>query len=278
MEEALDGVQVVSRPAQRVLQERIDGGLRSLALFERSRLVRQVTDLLLRGIQVEPIPPWLGPGHRAILVSNYPSVSSSLLAVMKLVCRFPDKQPRLKAIARREVVTQATPLLKALGVDRFVFPAQKDESGVYRLETRVFKQVLAYLNHPGHILWLSMTGRTRGNGLLESDLRTGAAQFALKKGVPLVPMGLVTKGQGSKLRVVKVRFGEPITSPLAGGIDEVERTDLLIDLTKVAMCQIARLLPAEQRGDFADADEKLCEATARLEACRAGQSTIEIPA
>lgn len=269
MEEALDRVEVVSRPAQRVLLERIDAGLRSLALLERSRTARQVTDLLLRAIEVEPIPPWLGRDHRAILVSNYPSVSSSLLAVMKVICRFPDKGPRLKAIARREVVTEATPMLKALGVDRFVFPVQKDESGVYRLDSRIFKQVLAYLNHPGSILWLSMTGRTRGNGLLERDLRTGAAQISVKKGVPLVPMGLVTKEHRSKLRVIKVRFGEPIKSPMVGQIDDVDRSDLLIDLSKLAMCQIAKLLPAEQRGDFLNADEQLSEASARLAAYRA---------
>jgi hypothetical protein len=264
MEEAFDRVEVVSRPAQRVLQQTIDARLRSLALLDRSRRVRQLTDLALRGIEVEPIPPWLGAGHRAILVSNYPSVSSSLLAVMKVVCRFPDKEPRLKAIARREVVTQATPVLKALGVDRFVFPVQKSESGVYRLDSRVFKQVLAYLNSPGSILWLSMTGRTRGNGLLEEDLRTGAAQFSVKKGVPLVPMGLVTKEHRSKLRVVKVRFGEPIKLPAVGEIGDADRSDLLIDLSKLAMCQIAQLLPAEQRGDFLNVDEKLSEATARL--------------
>jgi len=269
MEETLERVEVVSRPAERVLLQKIDARLRSLALLERSRRVRQVVNLALRGIEVEPIPPWLGPSHRAILVSNYPSVSSSLLAVMKVICRFPDREPRLKAIARREVVTQATPMLKALGVDRFVFPVQKNESGVYRLETKVFKQVLAYLNHPGSILWLSMTGRTRGNGMLEQDLRTGAAQFSVKKGVPLVPMGLVTKEHRSKLRVVQVRFGEPIEPPAVGEIDDVDRADLLIDLSTLAMCQIARLLPAQQRSDFVNADEKLAEATARLEAYRA---------
>jgi 1-acyl-sn-glycerol-3-phosphate acyltransferase len=124
--------------------------------------------------------------------------------------------------------------------------------------------VLAYLNQPGNILWLSMTGRTRGNGLLEQDIRTGAAQFAVKKGVPLVPMGLVTAEHRSKLRVVKVRFGEPIEMPDSGEIGEVDKSDLLIDLSKLAMCQIAALLPEEQRGDFVDVDEKLAEASARL--------------
>jgi 1-acyl-sn-glycerol-3-phosphate acyltransferase len=268
MEGSLDRVEVVPHTAQRELQQIMDARLRSLALLDRSLRVRQLTNLLLRGIDVEPIPPWLGPDHRAILVSNYPSVFASLMAVMKLVCRFPDDQPRIKCIARREVVTQAPPWLKALGVDRFVFPAQKDESGVYRLDSKVFKRVLAYLNQPGNILWLSMTGRTRGNGLLEQDIRTGAAQFAVKKGVPLVPMGLVTQEHRSKLKVVKVRFGEPIEIPDAGEIGEVDKSDLLIDLSKLAMCQIAQLLPAEQRGDFCDVDEKLAEASARLDAYR----------
>jgi len=52
----------------------------------------------------------------------------------------------------------------------------------------------------------------------------------------------------------------------------VDRIDLLIDLTKLTMCQIARLLPAEQRSDFAGPEKTLCEATARLKAHGGEQS------
>jgi len=262
MEKGLRYTEAISSLARRGILERIDAGLRSLALLERSRRVRQIMDLAIRGIEVEPIPASLD--ERAILVSNYPSVSLSLQAVIKVGCRFSGEKPRLKAIARPEIVTKANFLLKALGIHRFVFPVQKDQAGVYRLETKVLKEVLSYLDGPGCILWLSITGRTRGNGLLEGDLRTGAALLSSKKGIPLVPMGLVTREARGKLKVVKVRFGEPIHAPEMGGMDDFERADMLIDFSKLAMCQIATLLPLGQRGDFENADEKLVETERRL--------------
>lgn len=242
----------------------IDGALRSVALLERSRRVRRIVDLSIRGIDVEPIPPHLAEGRRAILVSNYPSVSLSLRAVIKVGCRLSVERPRIRAIARPEIVTKAGVLFKVLGVDRFIFPAQKDQAGVYRLHARLVKDVLAYLDGPANVLWLSITGRTRGNGLLEGDLRTGAALLSTKKKIPLVPMGLVTTETRGKLKVVKVRFGEPIYVPQVAGMGDFEKADLLVDLSKLAMCQVARLLPPGQRGDFEDAEEKLAETERRL--------------
>jgi hypothetical protein len=61
-----------------------------------------------------------------------------------------------------------------------------------------------------------------------------------------------------------VRFGEPIYPPSASDLDDFERADYLIDLTKLAMCQVARLLPPGQRGDFENAEEKLTETKRRL--------------
>jgi hypothetical protein len=244
----------------------MDRWLRSLDLLNRGERARRMVDLAIRGIEIEPIPPCLGSGQRAILVSNYPSIPSTLRGMMKVLCRLPGEQLRLKAIGRAEAVDGAGAILKALGFERLIFPAQKDEVGVYRLNRKVSKEILAYLDESGHLLWLSMTGRTRGNGLLEADLRTGAAQFSIRKAVPLVPVGLVTSGEKAKLKVVRVRFGEPINPPQVHELDEFDRADLLIDFSRVAMCQIARLLPAGQRGDFDNADEKLAEATKRLSA------------
>jgi hypothetical protein len=257
-------MEAISSLAKREISGGIDAWLRSLVLIERSRKVRQVVDLAIRGIEVEPIPPCLDEGCRAILVSNYPSVSNTLRAVMKVACRLPGEKMRLKAIARPEVVTEANLLLKALGIEKFVFPVQKNEDGVYRLDRKVFKEVLTHLDGPGHVLWLSITGRTRGGGLLEEDLRTGAALFSIKKRMPVVPMGVVTREERGKMRVVKVRFGESINPPEAGEMDDSERADFLIDFSKLAMCQIAKLLPPGQRGDFENADEKLVQVNRRL--------------
>jgi len=168
-----------------------------------------------------------------------------LRAVIKVGCRLSAEKPRLRAIARPEIVTEATSLLKALGVHKFV-PVQKDQAGVYRLETKILKEVLSYLCGPRHVLSLSMTGRTRGNGLLERDLRTGAALLSVKKRIPLLPMGMFTREKRGRLKVVRVRFGEPIHAPQVVEMDDVEIADMLIDFSKLAMCQIAILLPPGQ--------------------------------
>jgi len=66
------------------------------------------------------------------------------------------------------------------------------------------------------------------------------------------------------VRAVKVRFGEPIDPPQIEAVGDFETADLLIDFSKLAMCQIAKLLPAGQRGDFENADDILVETKSRL--------------
>jgi len=264
MKEASSYIRAISGMLKGKISQVADAKLRSLRLLERSRKIRRAVEMGIRGITIEPIPSYLDEGQSAILVSNYPSVSQTLRAVMKVGCRLPGEEPRLKAIARKELVTEANVLLKALGVDRFIFPALKDQSGKYVLKPDTLKEVLAHLDGQGNVLWLSITGKTRGNGLLERDLRTGAALFSLKKGIPIIPMGLITKEKGGKLKITEVRFGEPI-NPLKGGeISEFEMGDFLVDVSRLIMCKIAALLPAGQRGDFENAEEKLKEIRSRL--------------
>jgi hypothetical protein len=264
MKEVPSFVQAASSILERIPQ-RFDTKLRSLRLLDRSRQIRKMTDVALRGIEVEPIPACLGDSERVILVSNYPSVSQTLRAAMKVGCRLPGQRFRLKAIGRKEVVAGANVLLKALGLDEHVFPALKDQSGKYTLDPETLKRVLAHLDGQGNVLWLSITGKNRGNGLLERDLRTGAALFFLKKEIPIVPMGLVTKDKEGKPRIVKVRFGEPINPPDVGKLDEFEMGDFLLDISRLIMCQIAALLPPGQRGDFEDVEDKLREVRSRLD-------------
>jgi len=266
MRERIRDIEAISTTVRREISAGIDARLSSLVLIERSRKVREMVDLGIRGIEVEPIPSSLDEGERTILVSNYPSVSKTLWALLKMGCRLPGEEFRLKAIGRKEVKTEANPLLKALGIDKFIFPAEKDEAGAYKLERRTYREVLAYLDQPGRILWLSLTGKTRGNGLLEGDLRTGAALFSLAKRVPIVPMGLVTREEGGKSKVVKVRFGEAVNPPRVGEMTEIERGDFLLDFSRLAMCEIAKLLPPGQRGDFENFEEKRAEVERRLEA------------
>lgn len=264
MKEVLNLVKAVSGMLERIRQ-RIDDVLHSLRLLERTKWARKMLEVAIRGIEVEPIPTCLGDGKRAILVSNYPSVSQTLMAVMKAGCRLPGERLRLKAIARKEIVQRANVLLKALGVDQQIFPATKDQSGKYALEPNTLKEVLAHLDGRGNVLWLSITGKTRGNGLLERDLRTGAALFSVKKKIPIVPMGLVTQEKRGEIKIVKVRFGEPINPPDVGKLGEFERGDFLLDISRLIMCQIASLLPPGQRGDFEDVEDKLTEIRDRLD-------------
>jgi hypothetical protein len=264
MEKGLRYTEALAGVMKRGTVGRIDSALSSLMLLDRSRRVRRLTEMSIRGIEVEPIPASLESSQGAILVSNYPSVSQSLRAVIKVGCRISTERVRIRAIARPEIITQANLLFKALGVGHFVFPVHKDQAGAYRLEGRLVKDVLRWLEGSGNVLWLSITGRTRGNGLLEGDLRTGAAVFSLKKGMPLVPMGLVTKQKKGRSRVIGVRFGEPIYPPATSELDDFSRTDYLIDVTKLAMCSVALLLPPGQRGDFENAKEKLAETQRRL--------------
>jgi len=264
MEKGLRHTVALPSLVKRAVSAQIDRMVGSLALLDRSRRVRQLMYLAIRGIQVENIPEVLNGQQPAILVSNYPSVSQSLRAVIKVGCRISTERPRLKAIARPEVVTEANIFLKALGIGLFVFPVHKDQAGAYRLHGQLAKDVLRWLDGPGNVLWLSVTGRTRGNGLLEGDLRTGAAMFALRKGVPLVPMALETREKKGRPTVVRVRFGEPVYPRAPSNVDEFERTDYLIDVTKLAMCRVAQLLPPDQRGDFEDSEQKLAETRSRL--------------
>jgi 1-acyl-sn-glycerol-3-phosphate acyltransferase len=263
METGPSVAEAISKSSQGGVSTRLDAKLRSLALLERSKAARRLVDLSIRGIRVEPIPPWLDESRRAILVCNYPSVSQTLRAVIKVACRLPGDEFRLRGIGRPEVITQATALQKALGVPNLVFPVHKDQAGAYRLQREVIKDVVSFLDGPGHVLWMSITGRTRGNGLLEADLRTGAALFAINRGVPLVPMAVATKEKKGRLRVVKVRFGEPIDPPDASKMGEFERADFLVDFSRLALCHVARLLPRGQRGDFEDIDEKLVDTERR---------------
>jgi hypothetical protein len=244
--------------------QRMDLTLRRLNLLERSATVKRLVELGIRGVEVEPIPPCLGESKRAVLVSNYPAVYPTLRALIKVGARFPGQGYRLKGIGRPEVIAEANTILKVLGVDSVIFPVYKDEAGAYRMQKRVIQDVMAYLQGEGNVLWLSLTGATRGNGLLEGDLRTGAALFSTGHGVPLVPMGLVTREHKGRPRVVKVRFGEPINPTPVTELSDFERTDFLIDLSRLALCRVASLLPPGQRGDFEQVEEKLQEAENRL--------------
>ena len=269
MQERIQYIKAVSAGIKSEIAQGIDSRVRSLDLFQYP-LARRIVDKSIRGVEVDPIPPYLGEKERAILVSNYPSVTETTRAILKVSCRLPGAESRLKAIARKEIVTEAKLFLKAIGIDGLVFPAQKDESGIYKLESKTYKEILVHLEKPGHVVWFSVTGETRGNGLLEEDLRTGAAMFSLKSRTPIVPMGVITEEKKGETKVVEIRFGEPINLPKKEDISAFEIGDLLIDYSRLAMCCIAELLPPGQRGSFENAEEKLIKINERLGTYQSG--------
>lgn len=236
-------------------------------LFNNER-ARRMIDMSIRGIEIEPIPLFLGKTERAILASNYPiSYQETTRAVLKAACRLPGENPRFKAIGREGVINEAGFWLKMIGVDGIVFPAQKDETGIYKLKDKgAFRDILTHLEEPGNVIWISVTGETRGNGLLEEDLRTGAVAFSLKSQVPIVPLAMVTGEKRGKRKIVKVRFGEPIDPPRTNGLSDFERSDFLVDYSRWVMSQIAGLLPSGQRGSFENVEERLKKLKERLEA------------
>lgn len=246
------------------IYDEADRRVRLLNLYEYP-WARRAVDVYYRQIKVEPIPESLAEEKKAVLVSNYFSVGWMTIAVLKAACCFPGKEGRFRAIARKEIKARANLLLKALGVDRMIYSAYKDESGVYKLDKETTRKVLNFLKEPGHILWMSVTGKTEGNGLLEKDIRIGAAYFSSTSQAPLVPMGIKTVEIKGKRRAKEVVFGEPFTVPSTKGLSDVDRSELLMDCTRLAMCRIAELLPPGQRGDFEDVDGKLEEMKARLE-------------
>ena len=264
MAKGTETTEAATAPTRGGLRGRIDVRLRSLSLLDRSAAVRRLADLAIRGMEVEAVPSCLGVGRTAILVSNYPSIYQTLRALIKTACRFPGDGFRLKGIGRTDVVRNAGATLKALGIGDLLFPVYTDDAGAYKLHKSVVKEVLDYLAEEGNVLWVSITGRTRGNGLLETDIRTGAALLSTRLGVPLVPMGLVTRQIKDKAKVIQVRFGEAVQPPRMEGVGEFERTDLLLDLSRLVLCRVAGLLPSGQRGDFEGAEEMQEELESRL--------------
>ena len=264
MRERIQYIGVASSAIKSEISSEFDLWLDSLNLFENKR-GRGMIDLAIR-IQVEPIPSSLEEGEKAILVSNYPSVTGTTNAVLKVGCRLPGERARLKAIARGEIVTQAGRILSAIGIRELVFPARKDETGAYKLESKkVFGEILGYLQKPGHVLWLSITGETRNDGLGDGDIKNGAVVFSNRRQAPIVPMGIITKERKGKRKVVAVRFGKSIGPPKTSGLSEFEKSDFFNICSRQIACEIARLLPPGQRGDFEDAEDRLIEIEKRLE-------------
>ena len=108
----------------------------------------------------------------------------------------------------------------------------------------------------GQILVIAPEG-TRSKTEALQEARPGAAFFAIRAGVPILPAALT----GTEDRLVKenlrhfkrthivVRAGVPFTLPAAKGVN---RDEMLKQQTEEIMCRIAAMLPESYRGFYAD--------------------------
>lgn len=125
----------------------------------------------------------------------------------------------------------------------------------YNADFAALRQVLKRLQKGG-VLAMSPEGTRSPSGALQ-DGHWGAAYLAAKAGVPLVPVGATgTRDQEVLWRLkhfkraqVTLRVGTPFTLP---PLIPATREAQLKESTDEIMCQIAALLPPEQRGVYAD--------------------------
>ena len=87
------------------------------------------------------------------------------------------------------------------------FPVRRGQRDQDAVDTAV------RLCREGHIVVMFPEGTRREKGLRkrhEARWRTGAARIALEAGVPLVPAGISGTAELTRLRAVRVAFGDPI--------------------------------------------------------------------
>jgi 1-acyl-sn-glycerol-3-phosphate acyltransferase len=125
----------------------------------------------------------------------------------------------------------------------------------YNADFTALRQVLKRLQKGG-ILAMSPEGTRSHSGVLQEG-HWGAAFLAAKAGVSVIPVGatgtwdqeVLSQFKHFKRAQVTLRVGKPFTLP---PLSPYTRDAQLKDGTDEIMCQIAALLPPEQRGFYAD--------------------------
>ena len=158
---------------------------------------------------------------------------------------------RFQWLGKRELF--AWPIIGWIADAGGVHPVDRSTADVeaYRLAKRILDE--------GHVLFVFPEGtRSRDGGL--QTARDGVAVLALRTGAPIVPIGIAGSYErwprGQRLPHpggrVTVRVGSPfrLADELPPGLDRRAATPLATDLI---MRRIAALLPATQRGAYADA-------------------------
>lgn len=136
-----------------------------------------------------------------------------------------------------------------------VIPVQRDQT-----DRAVVKRSLAVLSNGG-VLVLAPEARMSVSGALERA-RDGAAYLALRAKAPLLPVGLTgtendaVYGAWTRCRRprITVSIGEPFTLP-ALPLDAPQRRQSLEHASTQIMTRLARLLPVQYQGVYAEAAE-----------------------
>ncbi len=184
-----------------------------------------------------------------ILAANH---ASNLDAVVIGSWLIPRLGRRIQWLGKKELFDW--PLVGWAARNGGVHPVDRDAADVeaFRLAQRILDE--------GHVLFVFPEGTRSPDGTLQ-EARDGIALLALRTGAPIVPIGIAgsnkvwPKGQrfphpGGH---VTVRIGEPFRPAdlLPPGTDRRTAKGLT---TALIMRRIASLLPADQRGVYADAE------------------------
>ncbi len=212
-----------------------------IILFTAARMVVVPLLRLILGMQIEGLEnvPRRGP---ALVVCNHLHNADPVL----MVAAFP--RPVL-FMAKREVF--GVPVVRWFARQAGAFPVERGTAD--RAALRHAERLLA----EGMLVGVFPEGTRSTTGALKEPF-PGVALIATRSRVPIIPAAIWgtetlpfngKKGRRGKRKPVRVRIGTPFCLPeRAPG----ERRPNLDELTDLMMAQIARLLPPEYRGVYAE--------------------------
>lgn len=130
------------------------------------------------------------------------------------------------------------------------FPVRRGEG-----DLAAFRHALQILQQ-GHVMLILPEGTRTKSGTLE-EAREGTALIAIKSGAPILPVGMwgCAQFRHNLKRLRRTSVGVCIGDPLAIALPEGKPSrEVLRAITDELMYYIARLLPPEYRGQYADAE------------------------
>jgi 1-acyl-sn-glycerol-3-phosphate acyltransferase len=204
-------------------------------------------------------------------MENRPPTGSFILMVNH--CNFLDPAAAVVAMLPREVVLFTKvenlslpvvgPLLRWYGV----VPVDRGEPDV-----KAIQAALRVLSSRQDILLIAPEGTRSYHGRLQTG-KNGLAFVALRSGTTILPVGVSgvrdyrSNWRHLRRTDVQIRIGHPFRLRSRGRVTR----DVLNEMTRQAMYQLAALLPAEQWGAYADIDNASEE---YIEFLEPGQSNL----